>query len=168
LLIRCPNCKTSYRLPKGKYQSPRLGITCPSCRHRFCVQPASSDAGRKPLVLVVDDSPYFRELLCDLLGPLNVSLLAAASAEEALEILRKRRIDLLVADLNLPGHDGFELIRVLRSRYPYPLKIVAISGMYQKDRADERLRTLGADAFLPKSFSPAEFLARVKPLLNLS
>ena len=66
-------------------------------------------------VLVVDDRDVDRELLGTLLGQAGYLVLEATSGEEALELAQAERPDLVITDLLMPGMDGYELVRRLRS-----------------------------------------------------
>ena len=67
-------------------------------------------------VLVVDDEPGIREILGEALNLHGFSAVAAASSEEAMEILKDRDIMVMFLDLNLPGMDGFELCKQIRMK----------------------------------------------------
>ncbi len=114
-------------------------------------------------VLVLDDDPDIRGLLRDYLGANDLRVSAAATGREALELLQKESIDLVVLDLRLPGEDGFEIARRIRGSSKVPVLI--LSG-----RADEADRVMGlelaADDYVVKPFSPRELLARIRAVLR--
>jgi DNA-binding NtrC family response regulator len=62
-------------------------------------------------VLVVDDHHEMAEMIADDLGDRGYESIAVTSGEEALRVLRARRVDVLVTDLRMPGVDGFDLVR---------------------------------------------------------
>ena len=74
-------------------------------------------------ILVVDDNPAMAETLADILEMKGFSVHAAVSGVEALEILRKQPIDILLTDVKIPGMNGLELYRETRKAYP---KLVTI------------------------------------------
>ena len=74
-------------------------------------------------ILVVDDNPAMAETLADILEMKGFIVQAAASGAEALEILRKQPIDILLTDVKMPGMNGLELYRETRKAYP---KLVTI------------------------------------------
>jgi DNA-binding response OmpR family regulator len=114
-------------------------------------------------VLVLDDDPDIRGLLREYLGANDLRVSAAATGREALELLQKESIDLVVLDLRLPGEDGFEIARRIRGSSKVPVLI--LSG-----RADEADRVMGlelaADDYVVKPFSPRELLARIRAVLR--
>jgi two-component system chemotaxis sensor kinase CheA len=100
-------------------------------------------------VLVVDDSPIIRDLLVELLTAAKLDVHTAADGAEALAILDRQRVDLVLSDVEMPGIDGFELLTRVRQRDPeLPVVMVTTRGSIA-DR--ERAAALGADAYLVKS-----------------
>src|SRR4051794_15112379 len=71
-------------------------------------------ASSEPLVLVVEDDEDIRTLVCAILDSAGMRAVTACDGPEALELARSERPDLVVADVGLPGMDGFELCRALR------------------------------------------------------
>ena len=119
-------------------------------------------------VLVVEDTDFGRDALeLALAGVPNIIVKIVKSAEEALTLLGDNTCA-LVTDLNLPRMDGFELIEAVRSdpeRKRIP--IMVISGNGDPD-TPSRLLALGADAYFPKPFSPAEVRSRLEQLIHAS
>lgn len=100
-------------------------------------------------VLVVDDSPIIRDLLVELLTAAKLDVHTAADGAEALAVLDRHRVDLVLSDVEMPGIDGFELLKRVRQRDPeLPVIMVTTRGSIA-DR--ERAAALGADAYLVKS-----------------
>jgi two-component system chemotaxis sensor kinase CheA len=100
-------------------------------------------------VLVVDDSPIIRDLLVELLTAAKLDVHTAADGAEALEVLDRHRVDLVLSDVEMPGIDGFELLTRVRQRDPeLPVVMVTTRGS-MADR--ERAAALGANAYLVKS-----------------
>jgi two-component system cell cycle sensor histidine kinase/response regulator CckA len=111
------------------------------------------------MLLVVDDDPVFLEQARELLDP-GKGIFLAPDATRARELLDLLGTGLTVAmvDLDLPGEDGFTLIRDMRRRFP-ELKIIAISGVYQ-EHVLESAKALGASAALHKPIT-AEWNAAI-------
>jgi len=116
-----------------------------------------------PHVLVVDDDPAIRQLVCDYLAENELRATAVASGKEFDAAMASETIDLVVLDLRLPGEDGMQIARRLRETSTVP--ILMLTG-----RAEEADRVmgleLGADDYLTKPFSTRELLARIRALLR--
>ncbi len=117
-------------------------------------------------VLIVDDSPTVVTVLRKLMQQNDYRTFEAYSAEEALELVKHERPDLIFLDIVLPGMDGFSALRALR-REPTTkdVPIIMISGNAQ---ATEQfyVQRIGADDFMKKPFSRAEVFARIDRLVD--
>ena len=123
----------------------------------------SSSPVLTPHVLVLDDDPSIRQLVCDYLGDNDLRATAVADGKAFDAAMSRETIDLVVLDLRLPGEDGLQIARRLRESSAVP--ILMLTG-----RAEEADRVmgleLGADDYLTKPFSPRELLARIRALLR--
>jgi len=116
-----------------------------------------------PHILVVDDDPDVRELVCEYLGKNDMRVSAACSGKDMFALFDKEAVDLVLLDLKLPGEDGMQLARALRERATVP--IVVLTG--RNEEADRVMGLeLGADDYVTKPFSPRELLARVRAVLR--
>jgi DNA-binding response OmpR family regulator len=116
-----------------------------------------------PHILVVDDDPTIRELVCDYLGQNELRVSAVADGRAMHELLATEVVDLIVLDLKLRGEDGMGLARKLRDESAIP--IVMLTG--RSEEADRVMGLeLGADDYLTKPFSPRELLARIRAILR--
>jgi DNA-binding NarL/FixJ family response regulator len=118
------------------------------------------------VVLVVDDDQNFREFTRSLLERARFSVLEAADAGEALELVRDRAPQLVLLDVRLPDVSGYELFRELRDRCGESLPIIFVSG--ERTDAYDRVAgiMLGAEDYLVKPFDPDELLVRVRRSLR--
>ncbi|MGH3009777.1 MAG: HD domain-containing phosphohydrolase [Gaiellaceae bacterium] len=114
-------------------------------------------------ILLVDDEPALRELLRVTFEGADVSVIEAASGEEALAELAREIPDAVVLDLRMPGIEGADLCRRLRrDELTRELPIVVLSGGDQAEL--QRARQAGADEVVRKPFSPLELLSVVERL----
>lgn len=120
-------------------------------------------------VLIVEDTDFCRDALeLALTRVPGVAVRSVATAEEALQCIASGEVCALVTDLNLPRMTGFDLIETVRSQpRPSPLPILVISGDADP-RTPGRLAGLGADAYFPKPYSPAEVRDKLEQLINAS
>ncbi|MBI3938900.1 MAG: phosphate regulon transcriptional regulator PhoB [Betaproteobacteria bacterium] len=117
-------------------------------------------------ILVVEDEPAIQELISYSLEQAGYRALRAASAEEALEMVRAALPDLVVLDWMLPGMSGVEFARRLRAEKR--TREVPLIMLTARAEEQDKLRGLdsGADDYITKPFSPRELNARVKAVLR--
>ena len=115
--------------------------------------------------LIVDDDSEIRELLACFLIQHKYKVLTAENGEQMFALLKTQSFDLIILDVMMPGHDGFEVCRKLRLESNVPvIMLTAIS-----EDADRIVGLeLGADDYITKPFNPRELLARIKALLRRS
>jgi two-component system, OmpR family, KDP operon response regulator KdpE len=120
---------------------------------------------RNQRILVVDDEPAIVRLVRATLQVDGYAVLAADRGEQALPLLENERPDLVILDLMMPGMDGFETLRRIRSRSKVPvIMLTARAG------DADTLKGLqgGADDYVTKPFNPDELAARVAAVLRRS
>ena len=118
-------------------------------------------AGKR--VLVVDDDVKTVELVKLYLNRDGYRVLTAYDGIEALHLARESHPDLIVLDLMLPGVDGLEICRILRTESDVPI-IMLTAMTTDQDRLTGL--DLGADDYVTKPFSPRELAARVRAVLR--
>ena len=120
------------------------------------------DAG-KPRALIVEDEEHLAQLVADYLARDQITAEIAMDGERALELARAAQPDVVVLDLMLPGIDGIEVCRRLRTfSDAYVIMLTA--------RAEETDKLIGlavgADDYMTKPFSPRELTARIRAMLR--
>ena len=119
--------------------------------------------GMSTKVLAVDDEPTIREVVVTYLQREGYDTLEAADGVRAREILEQHEPSLAVLDLMLPGTDGLELCRWIRTRSDLP--VIMLTARREESDCIIGLE-LGADDYVTKPFSPRELVARVRTVLR--
>ncbi len=116
---------------------------------------------------MVDDDPGQLELQAEILREIpDASILTARSGEEALAVMQRHALDLLLLDKRLPDISGDELLRVIREEQGnHLLPIIMVTGMGDSENLRNSL-SLGANDFIKKPFNTVELLSRAKAALE--
>lgn len=120
--------------------------------------------GRNKTVLVVDDEPINIKLIIKILElEQSYNVIAAQSGEQALSILDKKRIDLILLDAAMPQMDGYETLRLLRKKYDTPVILMTeeCSG-----EVIENTREYSVDDYVTKPFVPLQLHEIIHSMLN--
>ena len=114
-------------------------------------------------ILVVDDEVDIVDFIDDYLTGEGYEVVKAYNGVEALDEMRRDPPDLVVLDIMLPGLDGFEVCKQMRTESTVPILMVTA-----KDTDVDKIIGLeiGADDYMPKPFNPRELVARVKAILR--
>ena len=118
---------------------------------------------KKLTVLVVDDEPRILRFVRTELESAGFRVLTAPDGSSALQTVETDRPNLVVLDVIMPGLDGLEVLRTLRSRSSVPVILLTARG---SDADKVRGLDLGADDYLTKPFSPDELSARIRAVLR--
>ena len=127
---------------------------------------AQVDPAGGPVVFVVDDEPGIIRLCERLLERAGFQVFAYTDPQVMLLALQQRHADLLLADIRMPGLDGFQVINLARQQYP-DLAVVIMTGFGTVETAIEALRE-GADGLILKPFAGAELTSSVTRALQQS
>jgi two-component system KDP operon response regulator KdpE len=114
-------------------------------------------------ILIIDDEAQIRRTLRATLVPHGYEVDDVSGGEEALNVLRERKPDLVLLDLNMPGMSGLETCRAIREQSD-----VAIIVLTVRDAEKDKVMVLdaGADDYVTKPFGTAELLARIRAALR--
>ncbi len=116
-------------------------------------------------ILVVDDEPNIRDVICFALERAGMTTATAGNGHQALAAFRSGRIDLIILDIGMADMDGLEVCRQIRKTSSIPILFLSA-----RDEEIDRILGLeiGGDDYVTKPFSPRELVARVKAILKRS
>jgi len=110
-------------------------------------------------ILMIDDDKKLCRLVADYLGPMGYALEATHNGVRGLEMILAGNYKAVILDVMMPGMDGFEVLKRLRKRSDIPVLMLTAMG----DETDRIVGLeMGADDYLPKTFSSRELLARLR------
>lgn len=178
MIVRCPQCKTEFRLVGDAPAEKVVRYLCPGCQAIVRIDleldevRSSSSSGsframqRKKTILVADDSDLILKQCATLLGAAGYHVLLASDGHEALRLIREEHPDVVVLDLLMPRMTGFDVLREVRQdERVRDTIVIAISSVY-KDNILDFLHQLGAQGFLDKAQIQDALVFRVNALLN--
>jgi two-component system, OmpR family, KDP operon response regulator KdpE len=114
-------------------------------------------------ILVVDDEPQIRRVMRSTLSSQGYVITEAKTGEEALELMRKERPDLILLDVNMPGMGGLETCREIRRASDAPIIMLTVRNA---ERDKVAALDAGADDYVVKPFGIEELLARIRAALR--
>jgi class 3 adenylate cyclase len=118
------------------------------------------------LVLVADDNPDNRQLLSDIVATIGHSTVTAHDGEETLKLVKERKPDLVILDVNMPGMSGFEVCnRIKGDPKTASIPVLMLTALNADEHRVQGL-VLGADDYLTKPFNPRELMERIKMRLR--
>ncbi|NER07013.1 MAG: response regulator, partial [Okeania sp. SIO3C4] len=121
-----------------------------------------------PIILIVDDTESARETLGDLLSIEEYTLLFAESGNKGLKLAEQYLPDLILLDVMMPGMDGFEVCRRIRSNELLStIPVILITALDDKDSTIEGIKS-GADDFISKPFDRHLLRVRIRTIVKLN
>lgn len=121
---------------------------------------------RQKCILLVDDDPAIVEMTSLLLGQAGYSVHPALSGEEALLRVRRQQPDLVLLDVNMPGMDGWEVLRLLKSEEETAAIPVMMFSVKYEIRDKVHALQEGACDYITKPFSTEDLLVRVEHIFS--
>ncbi len=117
-------------------------------------------------ILIVEDEPAIQEMITYSLQNAGYNVLQADKAEQALSMIKNKLPDLILLDWMLPGMNGIEFAKILRS--DLRTKLIPIIMLTARAEEADKVKGLevGADDYVTKPFSPRELIARIKAVLR--
>lgn len=126
------------------------------------ILPKEEDVTRN--ILVVDDEPVLCAVLQKMLTRLDYAVITAHDGLEAVKILARLQVDLVISDLRMPGMDGWMLLQHIREQEP-DLPVILITG-YHSDYSESRAEESAADAYISKPFSFQQIRKIVRQVMD--
>jgi len=125
----------------------------------------SNDSGKKT-ILIVEDDEFLRSLTAKRLEKENYHIEVAVDGENAISMFESLKPDLILLDLLLPGKDGFEVLKKIRSTETIKsLPVIIFSNLGQREDI-EKAKALGVDDFLIKAnFTLDDVVGKIKKLI---
>ncbi len=121
-----------------------------------------------PSILVVEDSPTMRQLITFAMKRIpNARVIEATDGVDALKKLSSEKVDLILADINMPVMDGLKLVSLVKNNQSYkdiPVIIITTEGA-REDR--ERALAIGANAYLAKPIQTQELIKLVTSFISV-
>ncbi|MGA1841444.1 MAG: response regulator [bacterium] len=128
---------------------------------------AKNEPDKQYNVLVVDDEISVRRLIEYLLKEMKYNTHQACNGEEAIEILKKIDVDLIILDILLPGKHGLDICSMIREMdKSRNTPIMIITGVYTKSKYNYQSKEYGANAFMTKPFEVDNFIKEVGRLVK--
>ncbi len=140
-------------------------ITSPQAKAGIPSRPIGYEGPRRT-VLVVDDDPTHRDLVCEILRPLGFAVFTAEDGPACLSFLDTVAPDLFILDISMPGMDGWTLARRLRDLGQDKAKILMLSANVGETSAAPN-ETTPHDAMMAKPFNLRQLLDRIQALLKI-
>jgi len=127
------------------------------------MHPQGANTASGPRILVIDDEEELCALIADYLQPLGYEVVAEHDGLAGVERALAQEFQAIILDVMLPGIDGFEVLMRIRARSQVPILMLTARG----DETDRIVGLeMGADDYLPKTFSSRELLARLRTVVR--
>lgn len=118
-------------------------------------------------LLIIEDDKFLRDLISQKLRKEGFNVLEAMDGEEGLKIAREKAPDIVLLDLILPGMDGFEILKILKSdKNASQIPVIVLSNLGQKEDMDRALSGGAEDFMIKAHFTPGEIVAKIKSVLK--
>jgi two-component system, chemotaxis family, chemotaxis protein CheY len=117
-------------------------------------------------ILTVDDTASMRQMISFTLNSVGHEVIQAADGKEALKMLEGKKVDLVIADINMPNMDGITLLKELRALADYKFTPILMLTTESQDAKRQQGKVAGATGWIVKPFNPEQLLTVVKKVLG--
>ncbi len=118
-------------------------------------------------ILIADDDAHIVRVLSMWLGRHGHQVVTARNGEDALAMLDRAPVDLIISDMNMPVVDGVGVVRAVREKVGAAIPILVLTARCDQDRLNERLGAYGVRVY-PKPFLPSQLVVVINQLLGVS
>lgn len=117
-------------------------------------------------ILTVDDTASMRQMISFTLNSVGHEVIQACDGKEALQLLQGKKVDLVIADINMPNMDGITLVKTLREQVDYKFIPILMLTTESQESKRQQGKVAGATGWIVKPFNPEQLLNVVKKVLG--
>jgi len=117
-------------------------------------------------ILTVDDTASMRQMISFTLSSVGHEVIQACDGHEALMLLKGKKVDLVIADINMPNMDGITLVKSLREQADYKFTPILVLTTESRESKRQQGKVAGATGWIVKPFNPEQLLNVVKKVLG--
>lgn len=117
-------------------------------------------------ILTVDDTASMRQMISFTLHSAGHEVIQAADGKEALKVIEGKKVDLVIADINMPNMDGITLLKSLRALADYKFTPILMLTTESQEAKRQQGKVAGATGWIVKPFNPEQLLTVVKKVLG--
>jgi len=118
-------------------------------------------------ILLIDDSELSRKKFSEILAAEGYGVDEASSGVEMISMLEKQKYNLILLDMNMPGLDGFDTLRLIKANPLWKdIPVLALTGVSKSLDDIHKLQNIGASGFIDKEVDKENFLFRIKTALG--
>jgi two-component system chemotaxis response regulator CheY len=117
-------------------------------------------------ILTVDDTASMRQMISFTLNSVGHEVIQACDGKEALKLLEGKKVDLVIADINMPNMDGITLVKSLREQADYKFIPILVLTTESQESKRQQGKVAGATGWIVKPFNPEQLLNVVKKVLG--
>lgn len=117
-------------------------------------------------ILTVDDTASMRQMISFTLHSVGHDVIQASDGQEALKVIEGKKVDLVIADINMPNMDGITLLKSLRALADYKFTPILMLTTESQEAKRQQGKVAGATGWIVKPFNPEQLLNVVKKVLG--
>ena len=117
-------------------------------------------------ILTVDDTASMRQMISFTLHSAGHEVIQASDGQEALKVIEGKKVDLVIADINMPNMDGITLLKSLRALADYKFTPILMLTTESQEAKRQQGKVAGATGWIVKPFNPEHLLTVVKKVLG--